>query len=206
MYIRQFLTAGVALGLALFAGFAGDRHVFAKSEEDLLTGQLLVASPSMRDPRFAKTVIYICRHSRDGAFGLIINRLMAQVPDRVIAEEFDLRLDNSSRDLAVRWGGPVEMGHGFILHSTDHLSQGSTTVEEGVALSTDFELLSDWLNKAGPQQAILLFGYAGWAAGQLENELSRDDWVTVDVGSDFLFTTALETMWDRALALRGFDL
>lgn len=177
-----------------------------RAEEPWLIGQVLVAKPGMVDPRFAKTVIYMCRHSEEGAFGLVINRGIAALPAATIAEAFGLSLRDEASSVPVRWGGPVEIGRGFMLHSTDHMGAGSSRIETGVAMSTEPDLLEDWLNGAGPANGLLLFGYAGWAGGQLEQELARDDWATVDVDAGFLFDLAPEAMWARAMEKRGIDL
>jgi len=106
----------------------------------------------------------------------------------------------------VIWGGPVEYGRGFVLHSTDYLREDSVVVDDGVALTTDSQILVDMLEGNGPKRTLLALGYAGWAAGQLESELMRDDWITVPGDADFVFTEDAEGMWDAAMMRLGIDL
>ena len=203
--MRPLVVALVWMALLIVAGAdAGARDEDRKAVS--LTGKLLVAAPSMMDPRFAGTVIYMCAHSPNGALGLILNREMATVPGAAIADQFELETEARQGEYRVIWGGPVEYGRGFVLHSTDYLREDSVVVDDGVALTTDSQILVDMLEGNGPKRSLLALGYAGWAAGQLESELMRDDWITVPGDAEFVFTEDAEGMWDAAMKRLGIDL
>lgn len=203
--MRPVVAALVWLALLIVAGAdAGARAEDRKAAS--LTGKLLVAAPSMMDPRFRGTVIYMCQHSPNGALGLILNREMATVPGAAIVDQFELETEARQGEYRVIWGGPVEYGRGFVLHSTDYLREDSVVVDDGVALTTDSQILVDMLEGNGPKRSLLALGYAGWAAGQLESELMRDDWITVPGDADFVFTEDAEGMWDAAMMRLGIDL
>lgn len=203
--MRPVVAALVWLALLIVAGAdAGARAEDRKAAS--LTGKLLVAAPSMMDPRFRGTVIYMCQHSPNGALGLILNREMATVPGAAIVDQFELETEARQGEYRVIWGGPVEYGRGFVLHSTDYLREDSVVVDDGVALTTDSQILVDMLEGNGPKRSLLALGYAGWAAGQLESELMRDDWITVPGDAEFVFTEDAEGMWDAAMMRLGIDL
>lgn len=203
--MRPVVAALVWLALLIVAGAdAGARADDRKAAS--LTGKLLVAAPSMMDPRFRGTVIYMCQHSPNGALGLILNREMATVPGAAIVDQFELETEARQGEYRVIWGGPVEYGRGFVLHSTDYLREDSVVVDDGVALTTDSQILVDMLEGNGPKRSLLALGYAGWAAGQLESELMRDDWITVPGDAEFVFTEDAEGMWDAAMMRLGIDL
>ncbi len=203
--MKPVIAALVWMALLIVAGAdASARDEDRKAVS--LTGKLLVAAPSMMDPRFAGTVIYMCEHSPNGALGLILNREMATVPGAAIVDQFELKTEARQGQYRVIWGGPVEYGRGFVLHSTDYLREDSVVVDDGVALTTDSQILIDMLEGNGPQRSLLALGYAGWAAGQLESELMRDDWITVPGDAEFVFTEDTEGMWDAAMKRLGIDL
>ncbi len=203
--MKPVIAALVWMALLIVAGAdASARDEDRKAVS--LTGKLLVAAPSMMDPRFAGTVIYMCEHSPNGALGLILNREMATVPGAAIADQFELKTEARQGQYRVIWGGPVEYGRGFVLHSTDYLREDSLVVDDGVALTTDSQILIDMLEGNGPKRSLLALGYAGWAAGQLESELMRDDWITVPGDAEFVFTEDTEGMWDAAMKRLGIDL
>ena len=200
VFFALFLLAPLFVAGADSGARAEDRKAAS------LTGKLLVAAPSMMDPRFAGTVIYMCEHSPNGALGLILNREMATVPGAAIVDQFELETEARQGEYRVIWGGPVEYGRGFVLHSTDYLREDSVVVDDGVALTTDSQILVDMLEGNGPKRSLLALGYAGWAAGQLESELMRDDWITVPGDAEFVFTEDAEGMWDAAMKRLCIDL
>lgn len=203
--MRPVVAALVWLALLIVAGADAGARAEDRNAASL-TGKLLVAAPSMMDPRFRGTVIYMCQHSPNGALGLILNREMATVPGAAIVDQFELETEARQGEYRVIWGGPVEYGRGFVLHSTDYLREDSVVVDDGVALTTDSQILVDMLEGNGPKRSLLALGYAGWAAGQLESELMRDDWITVPGDADFVFTEDAEGMWDAAMMRLGIDL
>ncbi len=185
-----------------------------RSAGDFLDGQLLVAMPGMPDERFARTVIYICAHSEEGAMGLVVNRpapkvnfseLLVQL--EVIAPDEAIRLPAQAGAIQVLKGGPVETGRGFVLHTDDFVIDNSTlAIDRGVCLTATIDILRAIARGAGPGQAILALGYAGWGAGQLEAELQQNGWLNCPADPALIFDTALGLKYERALSRAGIDL
>ncbi len=200
--IRYFSLAAI-VGVAVAAG-----SLAAESErgEGELTGQLLAASANMGDPRFMRTVIYIVSHGADGAMGLVLNRQLGVAPISVLLHEFGIADSEARGEVRVHYGGPVERGRGFVLHSSDFLGEGTVAVNGDVALSADVEILRAIAEGHGPGRSLFALGYAGWAPGQLEGEIARDDWFSVPFDLNLVFDDALDTKWDRAFDKRGIDL
>jgi putative transcriptional regulator len=171
-----------------------------------LAGKLIVAMPAMGDARFERSVILICAHSDEGAMGLIVNK---PVPDFSFAELLDqLKITNQGkgRDISVHFGGPVERGRGFVLHSTDYNSGTTTTqVRGGFGMTATLDVLEAIAQGAGPKQALLALGYAGWGAGQLESEIARNDWLVSDPADDLIFSVKDSAKWMGALRHMGID-
>ena len=174
--------------------------------ERFTEGMLLVAAPSMADPRFRGTVIYMCRHDGEGALGLILNRRIGLVPAAEVAEQFEIDIPAGETKVAVHWGGPVEPGRGFVLHSDDYASESTRRVAVGIAYSFDLETLKAVIAGDGPARALVMVGYAGWGPRQLESELARNDWQVVPADADFIFETAPEAMWQAARDRFGVEL
>ena len=170
-----------------------------------LTGQLLIAMPGMSDPRFARAVVYICSHSPSGAMGLIVNRLFGEADFRMLLEQLNLEISLGTPEVPVQFGGPVEMGRGFVLHSGDYLSEGTTKIDEQIAVTATVEIVQDIANGKGPERAMMALGYAGWGEGQLEDEVKSNGWLTVAADEEILFGSDLETKWDRAMAKIGIS-
>jgi len=171
-----------------------------------LAGQFLVATPSMSDPRFERTVILMARHDKDGAFGLIVNRLAAERPLSELLEALgdkDAAVNGKVRLFA---GGPVQPELGFVIHSPDYHSAQTLDVDGQVAVTMNREILRDIGIGKGPQKSMVLFGYAGWAPGQLEGEIARRSWTTVPADGKLIFDENREKLWDIVYALRGQDL
>ncbi len=205
MFARRALLAWVgAAVLAIAVLVRGD----GASAEDgrYLTGQLLVAAEDMPDPRFAETVIYLVRHDENGAFGLVINRVLGEGDVAEMLEGFGIDPGDAKGRIPIYYGGPVQSRHGFILHTADYARETTEAVDDKVALTVDIEALRDISRGRGPRHSLFAFGYAGWAAGQLEQELARHDWYVVPADEDLLFDEDLDTKWERALARRGIDL
>ncbi|MDR3448704.1 MAG: YqgE/AlgH family protein [Alphaproteobacteria bacterium] len=168
-----------------------------------LTGQLLVAMPSMADPRFARAVIYICTHGPSGAMGLIVNRLFGEADFRMLLEQLNIEASAATPDIPVQFGGPVEMGRGFVLHSGDYLREGTTRIDDSVAVTATVEILQDLASGKGPERVMMALGYTGWSAGQLEEELKSNGWLTVPSDEAMIFDADLDSKWDRAMAKIG---
>ncbi|MSP43851.1 MAG: YqgE/AlgH family protein [Alphaproteobacteria bacterium] len=171
-----------------------------------LTGKLLIAMPSMNDPRFRRTVIYICAHSPDGALGLIINKHAGQISFPDLLEQLDMKCAPGTEHIRIQLGGPVETGRGFILHTDDYFLDGVTLpVREHVGLTTSLDILRDMAQGRGPQKALVALGYSGWGPGQLEYEIRANAWLPCDADSDLIFSASLDTKWDAALARLGIN-
>ncbi|MDD3030466.1 MAG: YqgE/AlgH family protein [Alphaproteobacteria bacterium] len=169
-----------------------------------LTGKFLVATPGMPDPRFARSLIYVCSHGPQGAMGLIVNRLLGEADFPLLLEQLHIQVDRDlAPDIPVQFGGPVEMGRGFVLHSNDYLRDGTVRIDDSISVTATIEIIEDIAKGKGPKRALLLLGYAGWSAGQLEGELKDNGWLTADVDETILFDPNLETKWECALKQIG---
>jgi putative transcriptional regulator len=185
-----------------------------KRERGFLDGQLLVAMPGMPDARFARSVIYMCAHSDEGAMGLIVNQPAPQVNFsdllvqlEVIRPEEAIRLPAQAGAIQVLKGGPVESGRGFVLHSNDFFIDNSTlAIASGVCLTATIDILRAIAQGNGPDRALLALGYAGWAAGQLEAELQQNGWLHCPADPALIFDPALGMKYERALSKAGIDL
>jgi putative transcriptional regulator len=178
-----------------------------------LDGQLLLAMPGMPDDRFARSVVYMCAHSDEGAMGIIINRPAASVnfPEllvqlEVIAPDEAIRLPPKAGLVPVLKGGPVETGRGFVLHSNDfHIDNSTLPIDASVSLTATVDILRAIANGGGPGRAVLALGYAGWSPGQLEEEMQQNGWLTCAADASLIFDTPLESKYDSALRKLGVD-
>ncbi len=173
--------------------------------DSYLVGQLLVAMPSMQDTRFVKTVIYMCAHNAEGAMGLVVNRSLDALSFPDLLEQLDIDTSETMTDVDVHFGGPVETGRGFVLHSPDYLQEGTMVVADGVALTATVEILRAIAAGKGPQRHLLALGYAGWGPGQLDSEIKANGWLNVGADDGLVFDTNLDTKWNRAMAKLGID-
>lgn len=171
-----------------------------------LTGKLLIAMPGMGDPRFAKSVIYMCVHSPEGAMGLVINQPASEVSFADLLRQLKIAPTRGSEQIRVRIGGPVEHGRGFVLHSPDFESKGSTLlVDPHFSMTGTLDVLEAMANGRGPRQALLALGYSGWGPGQLEGELARNGWLTCDADDSIVFSPQDTSKWERSLRTLGID-
>ena len=170
---------------------------------DSLTGNLLVAMPQMQDPRFARTVIYMCVHNEDGAMGLVVNRLADSVTFPELLEQLNIGPESKTDDIRVHFGGPVESGRGFVLHSADYKQGGTVIVNDTIALTATVDILKAIAKGAGPQRCLLALGYAGWGPGQLDGEIQQNAWLHVPADDELIFDTDLDSKWERAAAKIG---
>jgi putative transcriptional regulator len=192
---------------------AASRRPRKGANSSYLDGQLLIAMPVMTDKRFARSVIYLCAHSSDGAMGLIVNQ---RAPHISFAELLgQLSISNSEADAAVRRdtvnmdvhvGGPVETGRGFVLHSSDyHAAESTLTIDDRVSLTATVDILKAIAGGKGPDRAMLALGYAGWRPGQLESEIAANGWLHCPADLDLLFDRNLESKYERAMSKIGID-
>jgi putative transcriptional regulator len=177
----------------------------AQQFDSYLVGQLLIAMPGMRDPRFARTVVYICAHSAEGAMGLVINRTLDSLSFDDLLEQLGIEGGGTRPPIAVHFGGPVETGRGFVLHSPDYRQDGTLSVAEDVSLTATVDILRAIAAGAGPRRHLLALGYAGWGPGQLDGEIRANGWLHVAADEDLVFDSSLESKWERAMAKIGID-
>lgn len=172
---------------------------------DYLTGQLLIAMPNMRDPRFARTVIYVCAHNADGAMGLVVNRLVGSVTFPDLLKQLGIDTEATIEEIRVHFGGPVESGRGFVLHSGEYHHASTLQVAEEMALTATLDILKDIAEGRGPRRSLLALGYAGWGAGQLDTEIQSNGWLNVAADDQLVFDENLDNKWERAIAKLGVD-
>jgi putative transcriptional regulator len=171
-----------------------------------LNGRLLIAMPSMDDPRFERTVIYMCSHSDEGAMGLVVNRRAPGVTFRELMEQLKIEIGPRAQSQDIHYGGPVEMGRGFVLHSAEfHVDDATLRVDEGVSLTATLDVLRAMAEGKGPRRALIALGYSGWGPSQLEAELQRNGWLTCDADEEILFSRDDSAKWQKALAKIGVD-
>jgi len=172
---------------------------------DYLTGQLLIAMPSMRDPRFARSVIYVCAHNADGAMGLVVNRLVGSVTFPDLLSQLGIDTEATTEEIKVHFGGPVESGRGFVLHSGEYHHASTLRVAEQMALTATIDILQDIAKGCGPQRSLLALGYAGWGPGQLDSEIQSNGWLNVAADDRLVFDENLDDKWERAIGKLGVD-
>jgi putative transcriptional regulator len=178
-----------------------------------LDGQILIAMPGMGDPRFDKSLIFLCAHSDNGAMGIMVNKtapmmFFSDLVDQLkIVPNGEIReLSASVLNLPVLFGGPVEQFRGFVLHSTDYFTQNtSLPINNGVALTATVEILQAIARGDGPSKVTLALGYSGWVAGQLENEMQHNGWLFCEADDDLLFGADNDGKYVRALKKIGVD-
>jgi putative transcriptional regulator len=179
-----------------------------------LDGQMLIAMPAMMDERFARSLIYICAHSSEGAMGIVVNHPAKNInfPDLLVKLDVipaaDLiQLPNKAGTVKVLKGGPVETERGFVLHSADFFIENSTLpIDNGICLTATLDILKAIARGDGPDSAILALGYAGWAPGQLENEIQGNGWLHCSADPDLIFGTDIGGKYEKALKKIGIDL
>ncbi len=185
-------------------------HKIARST-GYLDNQFLVAMPGMNDDRFARSVIYLCAHSEEGAMGLIINQPQQLLfPDLLVQlglleEQEAIRLPPPTRDIVVRHGGPVDRSRGFVLHTDDYMVESSMPVADDMCLTATVDILRAMSSGKGPRHALMALGYSGWGAGQLETEIAQNGWITCPATADLVFDPDIDHKYDRVLASIGID-
>lgn len=171
-----------------------------------LSGKFLIAMPALSDPRFERSVILMCSHSPEGSMGVIINKPLGDLDFLELLERLKIAKGDSPQDVSVLYGGPVEPGRGFVVHSDDWLAHlGSLRIPGGLVMTATQEVLEALGRGDGPSRAILALGYAGWGPGQLTDEIARNDWLTVDCGQDLVFSDTFGAKWSAALAALKID-
>ena len=161
--------------------------------------------PGMRDPRFEKSVIYICAHNDDGAMGLMVNRALESLTFPAMLEQLGIDKVGAGDKVNVHFGGPVESGRGFVLHSRDYGQEATMVVDQGGALTATIDILKAIAGGEGPRQSLLALGYAGWGPGQLDTEIKSNGWLHVAADSDLMFGPDQDAKGQRAMDKIGID-
>src|SRR5437762_11105380 len=171
-----------------------------------LTGQLLVAMPQMMDPRFARSVVYVCAHSGDeGAMGLVVNKLMSSLTMDELFTHLKLEPTRLNRARPEHFGGPVEPGRGFVLHTADYREEATLVVGEEFAITATLDILRAIGKGEGPRRSLLALGYAGWAPGQLDAEMQANGWLSVEADPELVFDDDDDGKWPRARGKLGAE-
>jgi putative transcriptional regulator len=178
----------------------------AAKDKPYLAGQLLVAMPGMMDPRFAKTVIYMCAHNADGAMGLVVNKLIESLSFPDLLAQLGIESVGIGDQIKIHFGGPVESSRGFVLHSPDYRRDATLIVDEQVALTATVDILKAIAVGSGPRRSLLALGYAGWGPGQLDDEIKANGWLHVAADDGLVFGVGnVEDKWGMAMAKLGID-
>lgn len=178
-------------------------------EEQYLTGKLLLAMPSMSDPRFERAVIFICGHDENGAMGLMVNHTLVGIKIEQLLDQLgltsDINVDLEALNMPVMNGGPVDTGRGFLLHGSDFNQEDTIRIDDDFGVTGTIEALKDIAAGKTPEQMLFILGYAGWDAGQLENEISQNAWLVVDPDPGLIFSAEADDKWQQAVQKLGFD-
>jgi len=196
-----FITLQITLFHHVFALAKTPENYFKGKFYSSVKNNFLIATEKMNDNRFEKTVIAMLENDEDGAWGLVINKPMGSIP---LAMLIDPSLSTSEEreklygvNIPVFWGGPVDVKHIFILHSTEY--QSDTTKNYGnISISQDYNILFDIAKNKGPEKSLVILGYSGWGSGQLEGEMERDHWILSDIDLDITFDNESDTKWNKA--------
>jgi putative transcriptional regulator len=179
---------------------------FSKDKITSLAGHLLIATPVVQDSCFARSVIYMCSHNEEGAMGMIINYPVDNVEMKDILEQLEIDSQIKLREFPIHFGGPVEANRGFVVHSADYSTDDSLIEKNGVVVTANISILQELEQGKGPNQGMLVLGYAGWSAGQLESEIEAGSWIVVPASKKLVFDTDNEIKWNVAIATLGFDM
>ncbi len=170
-----------------------------------LAGHLLVAMPNMPDDRFSKTVIYMCAHNAEGAMGLVVNKPLETLSFPDLLEQLDIIPSGMHEPINVHFGGPVESGRGFVLHTPDYVQEATMVVNDDIALTATVDILQAIAEGSGPQKSLLALGYAGWGPGQLDSEIKANGWLHVEADPQLVFGGGMDDKWEQAMLKIGID-
>jgi len=204
--------AGLAAIAGLLASGSGLRDIGARTgiavaaQPATLAGQLLVARTELRDPRFIRSVVYLVHHDAGGAMGLILNRPIGEASLSELLAQAGVEGTSVNGEIRVHFGGPVEPGRGFVLHTADYKIEGTQVVKDGIAVTARPEILRAMGTGTGPRKSLFALGYAGWASGQIEGEIKAGSWEIVPADKALVFDEDYETKWERAMARRTIRL
>lgn len=184
---------------------AAGTHGSSKQIDGTVEGRLLVAMPHMPDPRFAQSVIYMCAHNESGAMGLVINRPIDNLTIPELLAHLGIETGVHDQQEPVHFGGPVETGRGFVLHSPEYVDDNTWMVGDDFAVTATLDILKDMAEGVGPRQSLLALGYAGWGPGQLDMEIQANGWLVVDADEELVFSDDEDGKWLRAIRKLGID-
>ena len=177
-----------------------------KQQAANLVDKCLIATPAIKDPIFASSIVYMCEHSKDGSMGLVVNHQTSQVLDDIFAQLDISCEDEPTKNQPVYIGGPVQLEQGFVLHTTDGDWQNSIEVSSGIHLTSSLDILQAIADRRGPDDFLVILGFSGWASGQLESELHQNSWLTSSCSAELLFHQNSEDKWQMAFDTLGFDI
>ena len=185
-----------------------------QDDSSYLDGQMLIAMPGIGDPRFDRTVIYLCAHSAEGAMGIVVNKPAENIDFsdllerlNIISDDETINLPEQVMELPVHFGGPVEMGRGFVLHTADYFASDSTLpIDETIGLTATLDVLRAIAAGDGPRQSLLALGYSGWGPGQLEKEIFANGWLHCEADENLIFGADLGQKYEDALAKIGISM
>jgi putative transcriptional regulator len=203
---RLTLAAVGAAVLLTVAGIGARAAAQRPSPIGDLTGQLLVATPLMPDPRFMRTVIYMVQHDSGGTMGLVLNRPMVGIPLARLLEQLAIESNDASGTIRTHYGGPVERTRGFVLHTADYVGKSTLLIKDGVGMTWQPEIWRVIASGAGPRRRLFVLGHSGWAPGQLEAEMGAGHWVAVPADEALVFDEDYDGKWPRAMARRRINL
>lgn len=182
------------------------KSLSSEPDESFLEGKLLIAMPGMPDPRFEKSVIFMCAHSAKGAMGLIVNKPISGLSFRELMDKFNISVTSDSGDTPILFGGPVQIKRGFVLHSSDYGSDDTTLqITDEISLTATTDILQAISQGRGPSKAMLVLGYAGWGDGQIESEILSNGWIHCDADPELIFGTDHDAKWETAIKKLGAD-
>jgi len=179
---------------------------YSKDKMSSLAGHLLVATPAVQGSCFARSVIYLCSHNAEGAMGMIVNYPVESVGLKDILDQLEIETKTRLGRFPIHFGGPVEANRGFIVHSGEYEGDGAMSENNGVVVTANIGVLQELAQGNGPDQGMLVLGYAGWSAGQLENEIETGSWIVIPASKKLVFDTDNEIKWNVAIATLGFDM
>lgn len=204
--ILSTLAIRLALACMILPVSGGVAETSKTRPHIFLTGKLLVAQPDMSDPRFREAVIFLARHDKSGAFGLIVNRPIGEVAYSTIAKNIGADPAGIKGKSTLFYGGPVDPERGFILHSNDYPHSPLIPVNDRYSITISTDIILALANGSGPKNSIFAIGYAGWREGQLEQEIERNNWVIAPTNENILFDQKFESKWKRAYNLRFINI
>ena len=175
------------------------------SEDSPFRNCLLVATPSMQTDAFTRSVIYLCAHSEVGAMGIVINQRFPSIIFKDLLEQLNLPCSKLCIDPVIHFGGPVETGRGFVLHSTDFLQEDTVRVNDHIGITGSIDILCAIAKGKGPHNSIFALGYAGWGPGQLDAEMHTNNWLTIPADDDLIFGTDLTGKWEKSMLKIGIN-